>query len=39
VRSGSRTLFLPHLQNYVEKFPARLESEPAFVPFETVTAF
>jgi protein tyrosine/serine phosphatase len=34
-----RTLFLPHLQTYVEKFPAKLESEPAFVQFETANVF
>lgn len=30
-----RYLFLPHLQEYVETFPARLSSEPAFVALET----
>jgi protein tyrosine phosphatase (PTP) superfamily phosphohydrolase (DUF442 family) len=30
-----RTLFLPHLQAYVEEFPAKLNSEPEFVRLET----
>jgi protein tyrosine/serine phosphatase len=34
-----RTLFLPHLQEYVESFPARLNSEPAFLQFDTATVY
>ena len=30
-----RQFFLPHLQTYVEAFPARLTSEPALVALET----
>jgi protein tyrosine/serine phosphatase len=34
-----RTLFLPHLQKYVESFPERLTSEPVFMPFDTARMF
>jgi protein tyrosine/serine phosphatase len=34
-----RYLFLPHLQTYVEAFPAKLSSEPAFVNLETSSVY
>jgi protein tyrosine phosphatase (PTP) superfamily phosphohydrolase (DUF442 family) len=34
-----RYVFLPHLQTYVETFPTRLTSEPAFVGFETANVY
>ena len=34
-----RYVFLPHLQIYVETFPTRLTSEPAFVGFETANVY
>jgi tyrosine-protein phosphatase SIW14 len=34
-----RRLFLPHLQAYVEQFPARLSSEPAFVLLESAAVY
>ncbi len=34
-----RYVFLPHLQTYVETFPTRLNSEPAFVQLETANVF
>lgn len=34
-----RPLFLPHLRSYVQAFPAKLNSEPAFVQLETANVF
>lgn len=34
-----RWVFLPHLQAYVERFPARLNSEPAFVSLESANVY
>ncbi len=34
-----RYVFLPHLESYVETFPARLNSEPAFGQLETANLF
>jgi protein tyrosine/serine phosphatase len=34
-----RYLFLPHLQGYVERFPERLSTEPAFSTLETASAY
>jgi protein tyrosine/serine phosphatase len=34
-----RWVFLPHLQAYVERFPSRLNSEPAFVSLESANAY
>src|SRR5262245_30646216 len=34
-----RYLFLPHLQSYVERFPQRLSTEPAFSVLETASTY
>jgi protein tyrosine/serine phosphatase len=34
-----RWVFLPHLQAYVERFPSRLNSEPAFVSLESANVY
>ena len=34
-----RWVFLPHLQAYVERFPSRLNSEPAFVALESANIY
>jgi protein tyrosine phosphatase (PTP) superfamily phosphohydrolase (DUF442 family) len=34
-----RWVFLPHLQAYVERFPSRLSSEPAFVSLESSAVY
>jgi tyrosine-protein phosphatase SIW14 len=34
-----RSLFLPHLQDYIEAFPAKLNSEPPFVQLETTSRY
>ena len=34
-----RYVFLPHLQTYVERFPSKLNSEPAFVALDAASSF